>query len=320
MLDVRERVDGVRNHVRQRGELVRPDEEQPSHVERHVAVADDDGALVIERRVQVDPVGVPVVPVDEVRGRVAAAQLLARNLQCPALGRAGGVDDAVMMLEQLVMGHVAPDLDVEPQGNGLPSGEVLEHARHLLGVEVVRSDAVPDQAVGRRQPIEERDLDLGAPGAGELVGKEPTGRTGADDSHAERLGLVFPLGSRRRVRHRCRDVAHPREVVGVDLQVVAQVVGNLEVRVHGADRAGVDARAAVDALVRMDVEHLGRGELRLVRRRVDAVDRAHLDARGVVATRLGDDVGHRASTLLASGGGDGSSTMELSRAPWGQPA
>src|SRR5690606_39335469 len=63
------------------------------------------------------------------------------------------------------------------------------------------------------------------------------------------------------------------------------------------DRALVDTRPAVDARVRIDVEHLRRGEGGFVGRRVDAVDRADLDTRDVVATRLGDYISHSCTCL-----------------------
>ena len=54
------------------------------------------------------------------------------------------------------------------------------------------------------------------------------------------------------------------------------------------------AGAAVDALVGMNIEHLSRGETRLVFARVDTIDRTHVDAGGVLGpdARLADDVGH----------------------------
>src|SRR5712664_3855673 len=75
----------------------------------------------------------------------------------------------------------------------------------------------------------------------------------------------------------------------VQLDEALPLLGGLvlrEDRLHGAYRL---ARAAVDALVGMDVEH--------VLPFVDAVDRAYLDARLVlhVDARLGDDVRHSAS-------------------------
>src|SRR4051812_20048971 len=87
----------------------------------------------------------------------------------------------------------------------------------------------------------------------------------------------------------------PRRVVlGVDLREALPLVGQLvlgEARVHGAR---LDARVAVDALLRVDVELLDAVVVGLVRRRVDAVHRAHLDAGVVLGADAGlrDHVGH----------------------------
>jgi hypothetical protein len=62
------------------------------------------------------------------------------------------------------------------------------------------------------------------------------------------------------------------EIVGVDRDEIAPLLRNLILGKDRVDRTRIDAGAAVDALVRVDVIH--------VRRVVgmDAVDRTHLDA------------------------------------------
>src|SRR5205814_8739197 len=94
------------------------------------------------------------------------------------------------------------------------------------------------------------------------------------------------------------------EVVGVDLRVLRPLVRELVLggaRSHGA---GLDARVAVDALLRVDVEHLDLVVVGLVRRRVDAVDRADLDARVVLLSdaRLCDDVCHGSWSVVPRSG------------------
>src|ERR1700680_1294015 len=66
------------------------------------------------------------------------------------------------------------------------------------------------------------------------------------------------------------------------------LVGRLFQRIDGLHRAGVDAQAAVDALLRVDVEHLP-----VLALAVDAVHRAHIDAGRVLHADagFGDDVG-----------------------------
>ena len=70
--------------------------------------------------------------------------------------------------------------------------------------------------------------------------------------------------------------------------------GQLVLGEAGVDRARLDARVAVDALLGVDVEHLDLVVVGLVGRRVDAVDGADLDARVVLGADAGlcDDVGH----------------------------
>ena len=89
------------------------------------------------------------------------------------------------------------------------------------------------------------------------------------------------------------------EVLGVDLRELLPLVGQLVLGEAGVHRAGLHAGVAVDALLRIDVEHLGRVVAGLVGRRVDAIHGAHLDT-GVVLgadARLSDHVGHSLSRL-----------------------
>src|SRR5262245_62241873 len=64
--------------------------------------------------------------------------------------------------------------------------------------------------------------------------------------------------------------------------------------IDGRDRARRHAGAAIDALIRMDVQHRRLRELGLVLARVDAVHRADVDAGGVLRfnARVGDDERH----------------------------
>src|ERR1700689_629739 len=83
-------------------------------------------------------------------------------------------------------------------------------------------------------------------------------------------------------------------MVGVDLRVLLPLLRQLILGEARVDGARLDTGVAVDALLGVDVEHLGGVVSRLVGRRVDAVHRAYLDT-GVVLgadARLGDHVGH----------------------------
>ena len=84
-------------------------------------------------------------------------------------------------------------------------------------------------------------------------------------------------------------------MIRVHRDEVLPLLGRFVEREDRLDRARRHAGAAVDALVRMNVEHLGRREVRLVLARMDAVDRADVHARRVLRAdaRFADDVGHR---------------------------
>src|SRR6476469_9260551 len=112
------------------------------------------------------------------------------------------------------------------------------------------------------------------------------------DRHQLGVRGLMRLDDLLRLGHRVR-VAIAVDLVGLDQDLLAgrRRVDTLVNRRHRARR---HARAAVDALLRVDVEHRHRRELRLVLARMDAVDRADIDARGVFGAdaRIGDDEGH----------------------------
>jgi hypothetical protein len=68
------------------------------------------------------------------------------------------------------------------------------------------------------------------------------------------------------------------EVFGVERREVTPLVRDLVFGEDCVNGAGLDARVAVDALLRVDVEHLDGVVVGLVGRGMDAIDRAHLDA------------------------------------------
>src|SRR6266542_2749915 len=83
-------------------------------------------------------------------------------------------------------------------------------------------------------------------------------------------------------------------ILGVDRDEVLPLLRGFIQREDRLHRARRYAGAAVDALVRMDVQHLRRRKVRLVLPRVNAVHRAHVDARGVLRADAGlaDDISH----------------------------
>ncbi len=280
--------DGVIGHVGLR-QLVRVGDQCPRDVEGDVAVADDHRAFAGQVEGAVGVVGVPVVPGDELGGGVRAGQVLAGHVQVPVGGGTDGVDHGVVVREQFLVADVGAHLDVEPALALLVAEGAAEQLTDGLGALVVRGDTGADESVRGGQTVEDVDLDAGP--AGQLQRGVAGGRARTDDRDPQGaefggdLGAVALLGPVR------SDRVAPVVVLG-DLQVRLVLGGKLVVGVDRVHRAFVHARAAVDAGVRVDVEHLGGGERRLVGRGVNAVDGADLDARGIVATRLGDHVNH----------------------------
>src|SRR5439155_20801957 len=90
------------------------------------------------------------------------------------------------------------------------------------------------------------------------------------------------------------------EVVTVLRDVRFPLVWRFVERKNRVDRAGRHTRAAVNTLVRMNIEHFGCLERRFVLPRVNAIDRTHVDACRVLRShaRLADDVRHYAGKFL----------------------
>src|ERR1700733_15691504 len=110
--------------------------------------------------------------------------------------------------------------------------------------------------------------------------------------------MRFPYVSRRfkygkrtpAPRSTARDIAHPAdralteprpgsdalpsEVVGVELGEAAPLVGQIIERENRRNRADRDAGSTIDALHRIDVDHVVLGEVGGVLLRMDAIDRA----------------------------------------------
>ncbi len=84
------------------------------------------------------------------------------------------------------------------------------------------------------------------------------------------------------------------EVVDVDLDVFVPGLREVFLGVDGLDGALIDAEAAVDAGIGVDVELIVLFEVGLVTGGVDAVDGAYLDAGDVLCADAGfaDDMGH----------------------------
>src|SRR5512133_970024 len=127
-----------------------------------------------------------VVPGDELGGRPRARQRLAGNAE-PLVGlRAERVDDRVIEAHEVGVREVAADFDVPEEAEAGLLGDALEGARDALQLGMVRRDAEPHQAPGRRQPLEHVDLDL-ALGVEQRGRGVEAGRAGTDYRYAEFL-------------------------------------------------------------------------------------------------------------------------------------
>ena len=136
--------------------------QDPGHVHCHVADPDHRYRLgVQDERGRVD-VRMPAVPVDEVGRREAPRQVLAGNAEPPVAHRAGRVYHRVVAGQQLGPGDVGAEVQAAEEADAL----VLEHPAQVVGDRLDRlmvgSDAVPDQPVRRRQPVEHVDPDAPA--------------------------------------------------------------------------------------------------------------------------------------------------------------
>lgn len=232
-----------------------------------------------------------------------AGEVLARDGQAAVSGGTDGVDDRVVVLGELLRGDVVAHFETEMHTHPVMRVEPGEGLADLLGGRVVRRHAVAHEAADHRQPVDEGHLGVGVQQQ-ILHGVHP-GRSGADDGDPERREVGRQDTRERRaapgvevgavldrVRTRIGVPVPVVEVRGVDRGVLLLRRGQRVHREDRVDRAGVGARAAVDAGHRVDVQHLRAAERPLLGGGVDAVDRAHGDTRRVAAAGLGDGVRH----------------------------
>ena len=124
--------------------------EHAGDVDGDVAVADDDGARGGEVELVVGVVRVAVVPGDELRGRVRAGAVLARDAEAVVGRGADRVDDGVVALQQVLAGDVRAELDAAEEAEARVLGGLLVDARDALDLRVVRRDAGAYEAERRR--------------------------------------------------------------------------------------------------------------------------------------------------------------------------
>src|SRR6476646_7452510 len=127
-----------------------------------------------------------VVPGDERRRGPGALEVFARNPEAAVGLRTDRVEDGVVQLDELVVGDVPSHLDVAEEAEARPRSGLLERARDGLDVLVVRPDTQADEAVRRRQTVEQVDLDRRIVALQECVGGVEPGRPRPDDRDSER--------------------------------------------------------------------------------------------------------------------------------------
>ena len=158
--------------------------EDAGHVERDVADTQNRDLLGLERPGAGD-VGVTVVPGHEVGGAVRAIKVNTRDVEIGVVEGAGGKDDGVVVLAELVEGEVRAHVDVGQQADVAAAKHVREGDDDLLDARVVRRNAVAHQAEGRREPLDDVDGDVDAL-LREDVGGVGASWSGADDGDAQR--------------------------------------------------------------------------------------------------------------------------------------
>ncbi len=168
-------------------ELGRGEHEHARDIERHVAVADHHSALGREQvDLEVGVVGMAVVPADELGRGVRAGEVFAGDAQRAVRGRAGGVDDRVIVGQQVLARDVLAEGDVAEEAKARVRGGLLIDARDGLDLRVVGRHAGADEPPWRGQALEHVHLECGRRGVLEQVsGGVEAGRAGADHGDAD---------------------------------------------------------------------------------------------------------------------------------------
>src|SRR5215210_7758819 len=101
-----------------------------------------------------------VVPGDELGGGPAARQVLAGDAHAPVCLGAHRVDDGVVARVQVLVGYVAPVLDVAVEAELRVRRGLLVDAADGLDVGVIRGDSAAHETPRRGQAVIDVDLDV----------------------------------------------------------------------------------------------------------------------------------------------------------------
>ena len=174
-----DRLGGVIHNIARR-HLRRGLDQDPGHVDGHVADAHHAHGLGIEIGIEIAEIRVPVVPADELGGAVAARGVAAGHAQGPVARRPKRQHDRIVHLAQLGERHVAPHGDVAVVADLRLQGRAREGPHDVFCALVVGGDTIADQTEGRRKALQDVDLavDVRLEKGG---GGVEAARTGADD-------------------------------------------------------------------------------------------------------------------------------------------
>ncbi len=189
---VLEHIEGVIGDVGAR-ELGVREREHTRGVEGDVSVSNHHRARATEIEVEVAVIGMAVVPAHEIGGRPAAGELFAGDPQRAIRGRAGGVDERVVVLKELLALNVPAELDVPKEAKAGVQGGFLIHPRNGLDLGVIGRDARAHEPVRSGKALEHIHLHR------RLLQKMPRGveasgtRADHGDAHGREVGVVGHL-------------------------------------------------------------------------------------------------------------------------------
>lgn len=144
----------------------------------------------------INVIGMTVVPAHELCRGQAARQVLTRDTQPATFCRTGGVDDGVVVGDEVTVVDIGADLDIEVRRQPWMREDGGELIGDLLGVGVIRRDPRAHQPVRGGQAVDQRDGDMRTRLQQFGGGIEATGSR-AHDGHSERIRSGHR--SRRRV-------------------------------------------------------------------------------------------------------------------------
>jgi hypothetical protein len=172
------------------GELGGSEHEHTGDVERDVAVADYQRALGREQvELEIGVIRMAVVPADKLGCGVRAREVFTGDAQRTVRRRAGGVDDRVVVGEQILARDVLAETDVAEEAKARVGGGLLVDPRDRLDLRVVGGHAGAHQPPGCGQALEHVDLEIdGMPARPRVLeqvsGGVEAGRPGADHGDA----------------------------------------------------------------------------------------------------------------------------------------